>query len=404
MPWTAIAITLAVVLGSAFAREPIRDAVTGAGVPEVLFTRPLGYVFLAPLSDVLDSLTLLSKLQHIALVISLLLLVVLWRTWRAWRGCTFGRHARALGGVLVAILLTYAAMAVLPRPMASITSDNADILIVDFHSHTSASHDGRPGWTAERNRAWHRDGGYDVAFITDHASTTAAEQGIAGNPRVSNDGVVVLQGIEVGYKGEHVNILGAGRTYGGLLTNNGRDLDEQAVRLASLIAKREPVVVWNHPRHLGALPFASGDRTPGIRAIEVSNGAPDAMDQMRREHAAIVALAQQRHLTLVSGTDNHGWGRTAPNWTLLIIFGWRGLTPDKLYTQIETLVRQGGPDSTRVIERRMVEGTKPVSLAATVVTVPAMMLATMSADERVAWLVWTWLFTIGAWWLRRRRA
>lgn len=404
IPWTAITVSALVVVSSGFPRDPIRDAVTGAAVPEAFLSRPAAYLFLAPLSNVLDMLTLLSKLQHLALLAAVFALFAGWRTVRALRGrATVRGHLLSSGALLLGIIVVYAAMALLPRPMAALVADNADILRVDFHSHTDASHDGRPGWSAERNRAWHRDGGYDAAFVTDHASVAGAERGMANNPSRAGDDVVLLQGIEVGWSGEHVNVLGAGRVYGGLLTNNGRDLDPEALRLASLIPRREPVVVWNHPRQLGRLPIATGPGTFGVRAIELSNGAPDSMDGVRRERRALIALAEEKHLFMTSGSDNHGWGSTAPNWTLMVVPGWRGLSPDALATRIESIARGGGPDAARVVERRAVNATTPLAIAATIVTAPAMMLATLSTDERVSWLAWTWLITIGVWWIRRRR-
>src|SRR6185503_663306 len=151
-------------------------------------------------------------------------------------------HVISTAFLVLAIIVTYAATLLLPRPMAALVSDNADIIRIDFHSHTAASHDGRPGWSAERNRAWHRDGGYDVAYVTDHATVAAAERGVALNPNPVGEGTVLLQGIEVTWAGEHVDILGAERMYKGLLTPNNRDVDEQALRLASLLPGREPVV------------------------------------------------------------------------------------------------------------------------------------------------------------------
>ena len=403
MPWTALAISLAVLLSSGFAIEPIRDAVSGEPVQEAFLTRSPAFVALAPLSDVLDALTLMSKAQHIALAASVLVLFALWRAILVWRRSPTPRqHLGATGALLVALVLVYVAVALLPRPMASLAVNDANIARLDFHSHTNASHDGRPGWTGERNRAWHRDGGYDAAYVTDHGSVAGAERAVAVNPNPAGEGTVLLQGIEVTWTGEHVAILGAERTYRGLLTPNNRDVDEQALRLGSLLPGHEPVVIWNHPRVITRLTPASGNGTPGVRAIEVTNGAPDSEDHVRRGHAAIVSLAREKNLTFVSGSDNHGWGRTAPNWTLLFIPAWRGLAPDALATQIETILRQGGPDATRVVERESPRALTSLAVAATIVTVPVSMLRTMSNEERVAWLVWTWTIALAVWWIRRR--
>lgn len=402
IPWTPLAVALVVILSSAFAVPPIRDAASLAEVPEAYLSRPLGYVILAPLSNVLDMLTLLSARQHIAFLIGLVVCFAAWRVVKARSAST--RHLRATAFFAIGLVLLYVATAILPRPMAALLTDNAHIVRIDFHSHTSASHDGRPGWSVEDNRAWHRDGGYDVAFITDHWTVAAAEQGVARNVYPAGDGVTLLQGIEVSWTGEHVNVLEAQRRYKGLLTDNLRDMDEQALRLASLIPGREPVVIWNHPHRLNRLPVASGPRSAGVRAIEVSNGAPDSMDEVRLERAAIVALAQRKNITMTGGSDNHGWGSTAPNWTLMLIFGWRGMTADSLASRIEDDIRHGGAAAARVVERRAAEATTGVDLAFTVVGAPARMLTTLSNDERVSWLIWIVLITAAIWWTRLRRA
>jgi hypothetical protein len=403
--WTPFVVSVAVVLSGAFAVQPITDAVTRADVGDVLLERPLGYIAIAPLSNVLDLLTLMSVRQHIALLVAAIALFTVWRALRARRvGSTARRESIAAALFLIGVVLTYAAVAILPRPMAGLISTDVNVLRVDFHSHTLASHDGRPGWNSERNRAWHRDGGYDVAYITDHATVEEAERGMALNPNPAREGVILLQAIEVTWTGEHVAILGGERAYRGLLTENRRDVDTTALRLASLVRGREPVVVWNHSHQLNRLPIASGPGTMGVRAIEFANGAPDDMGQVRLKRAEILALAERSNLALTTGSDNHGWGRTAPAWTLMIMPRWQEMSADILALRIETTFRTSGIQSTRVVERRVADpGSNAFLLALTVITAPARMLTTLSSDERVAWLMWTWLIAGLTWWLRRRR-
>jgi hypothetical protein len=404
IPWTPLAVTAVVLLSSAFAVQPVRDAATLADVAEAYLVRPVSYVALAPLSNVLDTLTLLSVRQHIALVVGLIVLFSAWRIVRSVRGTSSGRsHLLASLSLIVALLLAYVAAALLPRPMASLVSDNANILIADFHSHTSTSHDVRGGWSAERNRAWHRAGGYDLAYVTDHGGVAGAERGMANNPNPAADGVTLLQGIEATWSGEHVTILNAERTYKGLLTANLRDVDEQAFRLASLIGGREPVVIWNHARDLSKLPPNAPD-APGVRAIELVNGSPPGMDAIRPKRDAILALATRHNLALTAGSDNHGWGRTAPAWTLLRVFGWRGSQGDALALEIERALRVSGIRGTRVVERRVADpGGRSMGMALTIFAVPLRMLTTLSNEERVVWIVWIWIVAAGAWWVRRRR-
>lgn len=405
VPWTPLAVSIAVLLSGAYAVQPVRDAATLTDVAEAYLVRPLGYVAIAPISNVLDTLTLLSVRQHIALVLGVIVFFVAWRVIRAVRGASVRGHATATAILAAGIVIAYVATAVLPRPMAQLVTDNANIMRVDFHSHTSASHDGRAGFNVERNRAWHRDGGYDAAYITDHATVAAAEQGMANNPNPAAEGVTLLQAIEVTWTGEHVVILGAERTYKGILTPSSRDVDEQALRLASLVPGREPLVIWNHPRDLNRLPAAAGPGTAGVRGIEISNGSPPGMDEIRPKRGAILALAARQSLALTGGSDSHGWGRTAPTWTLMNVFGWRVLYGDALALRIENVLRQSPGRGTIVVERRVADpGSSNVALALTVFAAPLRMLTTLSNDERVAWLIWTWLLAAGVWWSRRRRS
>lgn len=402
MPWVPIGTSLAVILTGVFAVPPIRDAATKSNVVEgVLFT-PNGYVALAPLSNVFDTLTLISAQQHIAMLVGVIVLFVAWRVWRASTGAGRWSHLIAAFGLLVGILVVYVTGALLPRPMASLVTNTPNIITVDFHSHTDASHDGRQ--SVEQNRAWHGRAGFDVAYITDHGSVAGAERALAGNPRTAAQGVVLLQGIEVTWNGAHVGILGAERTYRGILTENKRDVDADALRLASLIPGREPVVIWHHPRRMDRLVAYAAPDTAGVSAIEIVNGAPADIDRVRANHAAIIEFAEQRDLALTSGSDNHGWGRAAPAWTLLRIAQWRAMTPDSLAFRIERVLRDGGFGSTLVVERRVANPSgSDIQLAISVFTIPLRMLTTISPEERVAWLVWIWGIWAAILMLRRRR-
>lgn len=406
LPWTPIAISIAVVLGGGFAVQPIRDAVTRTDMSDAYLVRPLSYLAIAPLSNTLDMLTLFSVRQHIALVLAVLVLFALWRLGGGLRaGSSWRRELIAIASLIGGIVLTYAAMAVLPRPMTALVATNVNTLRLDFHSHTSASHDGRPGWSSERNRAWHAAAGYDAAFITDHATVAEAERAMALNPNTAREGVMLLQAIEVTWTGEHVAILGAERTYKGIITENHRDVDAQALQLASLVRGREPVVVWNHPHVLNRLPIASGPGTMGVRAIEIVNGAPNDMDEVRKKRAEIIGLAERANIAFTTGSDNHGWGRTTPGWTLMEVPRWQELNADALSSQIETAIRMGGIGSTRVVERRVADpGASTLWLTLTIFAAPARMLTTLSNDERIAWLMWTWLTAAIVWWVRRRSA
>ena len=404
VPWWAVAITLFVVVTAAFVIDPVRDAATLQGVGEARLSQPAAYIAIAPLSNVLDTITLLSIGQHIAIGLWAIVLFGVWRVRRSRRGTSVLRELRSASLFLVALVFVYALAALLPRPMASLALSDDTVLAVDFHSHTKYSHDGRMGWTEDDVRAWHRGAGFDVAYITDHATFEGAERGIAANRRLAGEGTMLLQGLEAFYQGEHVNILSAGRRFQGLTTADLRNVDEQSLALASFLPATSPVLLETIPGKLDRIP-RTAQGASGVQTIEIIDGSPRGLTQGRRERARIVRIADSLNLALVTGSDNHGWGRTAPGWTLVRIPGWRGMTTDSLSLRIEDILRVGRREATRVVERRAAPGTNAIALAFAAPVVLWEMMAMLSADERVAWILWTWaiVIAIGAWRATRAR-
>lgn len=371
---------------------PLRDAATHETVTEAALARPAGYVLTAPVSNTLDTLTLLSLRQHAALLASLVVLYLLWR-WRARRAPrpTAGRRLRrqALHGAaaLAALLVVYAAAVLLPRPMAALDAA-PQVLTIDFHAHTRFSHDGRRDWTPEHVRAWHREAGFSGAYITDHRTFEGARDAWSNNPPLAGEGVVLLPAIEAVWRGEHVNLLDADRRYRGLLTPTLRDIDEEALALASAVPGNEPLLIQTLPGDLSRIIAARGPRSAGVRAIELVDGAPRGLGQTRRERPRILHLADSLDLALVAGTDHHGWGYAAPGWTLLAIPGWRGMSPDQLSSAIAATLRTGGRLATRVVERYVADTEGGWRLPLTAPLVLWGMLRALSGEERIVWLAW----------------
>lgn len=398
-------ISLVVLISAWFPASPLRDAATLQGVAEVYLGKPATYVAFAPFSDVFDALTLLSERQHAAVLLGL---AALWSSYQFARWVRLRQgwreNTRSLGVFLAFVAVVYAAAACLPRSMAHLVSLDPDVLRIDFHSHTLGSKDARRSYSVERNRTWHHAGGYDVAYVTDHCTFAGAEQGLANDMPDRTDGVVLLEGIEANWKGEHVGLLGEERMSRRMLSANLHEIDLRASATAVSSSGRAPIIVWNHPRdpRLEALPLASGV----VQAIEIANGAPQGLDLVRWKRERIVALARQHNLALLSGTDSHGWGHTAPNWTLLRIKGWRRLKRDELALRIQRALRVGGFGATHVVERATADPGQSVSaLALSVLIVPWRMLTELSAVERWMWFVWTWMIAgVNMQWRRRRVA
>ncbi len=151
------AATALLLLTALFPTPRLVDAATLTSWTGARLHLPPLYILLAPLCDLFDQLSLLSKDQHIAFLATLLVGFIAWRLARrrrrarGWLGRT-GAELRVALAALAGVVAFYAVGVLVPRPMAALRLERSDELAVDFHSHTEASHDGRPGFTAEWNR------------------------------------------------------------------------------------------------------------------------------------------------------------------------------------------------------------------------------------------------------------
>ena len=391
----ALAIIALLALSAAWAIDPIRDAATGGVVPEATLDRSAGYLLIAPLSAILDTITLLSVRQHVALVVTL---VLGWAVWWWWSrrstdlaippGRRAVRIVARVGIAVVGLVGLYAIAVMVPRPMAALRTEGPAILAIDFHAHTRHSHDGRWNWEAEDVRRWHRKAGFDVAYISDHRTFDGAREGWANNPTQAGTETLLLPAIEAVWQGEHVNILDADRMYQGILDPALRDVDTEALKLASLVPGNEPVLIETIPGNLSKVVTAKGRGTAGVRAIELIDGAPRGLAQSRQQRPRILDIADSANLALVAGSDHHGWGHAASAWTLLILPGWRAASPEAVSRAIAGTIRSGGRGATKVVERYVADTDAPVLVPFTVPLVTWGMLRTLSLDERVVWVVW----------------
>jgi hypothetical protein len=409
----ALAVIALLALSAAWAIDPIRDAATGGSVPQATLDRSAGYLLIAPISAILDTITLLSVRQHVALVVTLVLGWAVWWWWsRREIDLAIAPARRAVrivarvGIAFVGLIGLYAIAVMVPRPMAALRTDGPAILAIDFHAHTRHSHDGRWNWEAEDVRRWHRKAGFDVAYISDHRTFEGAREGWANNPTQAGTETLLLPAIEAVWQGEHVNILDADRMYRGILDAPLRDVDSEALRLASLVPGNEPVLIETIPGNLSKVVPAKGHGTAGVRAIELIDGSPRGLAQGRQQRARILDIADSANLALVAGSDHHGWGHAASGWTLMILSNWRAAPPEEVSRAIAATLRAGGRGSTKVVERYVANTDRAALVPFTVPLVLWGMLRTLSVDERIVWFAWiaALLLLWGVRGMRRRRA
>lgn len=359
-----IAILLAgmVLLSARWAVPPVVDAVTGAAPGgDVELVRPLGYVFVAPLSNVLDALTFLSLARAKALVGTWLAALALAGALR--RGIWWRRALRAVLWPLGFVALA-AATVLLPRPVPRLVRTDPAAAVIDYHVHTLASHDGRPAWTPARVAWWHARQGFTASYITDHNHVFGGSGDAA---------IPLLPGVEWSLHRLHLLAIGPVREidrarFSGDLERMMGVFDELHAQGALAIGSI-PEYWRNHRENLER--FAAG----GIDGFEIVNCAPKAIGFDSAARADMVWLARRHDLLLVGASDSHGWGMATCVWNL-------------------TVPGAEGVRANRVIARpiALVQGDRAAWSAA--VSQPWEMLRALSWPERVSWLTWIALVTI----------
>jgi hypothetical protein len=351
----AAVVTVLLVAGAVFSLPAVLDAVTGSAPADVDLVRPVWYVVLAPLSNVLDALTFLSvERAPWALGVWMLALAYL----GARRPGTVRRRLgwAVLGPVGLAALA--AAAVVLPRPVPRLVVPDGSLTVLDYHAHTEASHDGRSGWTLDKLARWHARQGFEASYVTDHNRVFLL------GPAAPTS---LLPGVEWGVHRQHVLALGAVReiardSFSGTterMLQVFTEIDGQgAIAIAAL-----PEYWRNHWEHLEDLARA------GAHGFEIVDCGPKALGFPSAARARVVRLIAARDLLAVGGSDHHGWGQVTCVWNLAA----PGVT---------------GVRANRVVARSVALRQGDGAAWAAALTQPWLMFRTLSWSERVSWLTW----------------
>jgi hypothetical protein len=381
-------ITLAVTVTAAFSLSPLVNVVQPHAPVAAALRTPILYDILAPLSNILDTLTILTPAQY-------------WATFALCAVVFFApgivrdlrRRSFSIGATLLSILRfiggTVAVIGVMLmawRPMAALRLDDSDLLAVDFHSHTSESHDGRAGFDAERNREWHRSAGFNAAYITDHQTLDGALNAMEGNPAKAGAWTTLLPGVELRDGDEHPLLLGVDPKR---MRVTSPDWSAAVVRTDG--GPVPPILLLTMPGNSVSVPPNEYTGAVRLAGIEIADGCPRGIAQTSKNRSGILALADKLHLAPISGSDNHGWGRTAPAWSVMRIPGWRDMTPAALDAAIRRTILAREPGSIKVIARQTVAPPSGrVEAALGGISVGALMLRTMNLRDRLSWILWSW--------------
>ena len=359
----AIALVVLLLATAIHPLSPLIDAVTGSTPGDVDLERPVAYVLFAPLSNTLDGLTFFSQSRAEWALVGWILVLAAWGALRrsetplTWRR----RTARALVGPVILILLAVAAV-LLPRPVPRLTTDSVGGgTVIDYHAHTNASHDGRPGWTLAKLAEWHERQGFEASYVTDHNVV------YDGSLPVTGPSINLLPGVEWSVHQQHVVAIGPVEP---LPRDSFQGSTARMIRIFAAIERQGGLSIASLPEYwryhwddLGA--FVVG----GVDGFEIVNCAPKALafpSDLRRQ---VLTLAGSHDLMVVGASDNHGWGQVTCVWNV-------------------SLPSAQGFHTNRVFARplALLQGDWQPWTAA--VTQPWFLLRSLSWSERASWLTW----------------
>jgi hypothetical protein len=366
----AIALVLLLLLTAISPLPPLVDAVTGSVPGGADLDRPVLYVVFAPLSNTLDTLTFFSLARAQWALVVWLLALAGWGAWQAFRPTPIPvTLRRRVGPALVgpaALLLLAVAAVVLPRPVPRLTTRAGDGTVIDYHAHTNASHDGRPGWNLARLAAWHARQGFEASYVTDHNVIYDGSLPVPPGTPIS-----LLPGVEWSVYRQHVVAIGPveplprdsfGESTARMLRSFAAIERQGALSIASL-----PEYWRNHRDELGAFVVA------GVDGFEIVNCSPKGLSFPTAGRRDVVALARGHDLLVVGASDNHGWGQVTCVWNVSQPGAGGGFQTNRVFARPLALVQGDWPG-----------WTAPV-------TQPWLMLRSLSWSERASWLTWVFI-------------
>jgi hypothetical protein len=387
-----VVLTACVVVAQLFALDPLIDVVTWTAPASARLSYPVLHVVFAPLTLLADWLNGGSRRDLVGFGAWALLAYVLARlaalrtppARRALREATYG----AAFALALAAFVAWGYW--LPRPIPRLASADPDVLVLDVHSHTAMSHDGRPGFGAAQNAAWHARAGFDAAFVTDHNVFGAAalwrREAAGHRPRL-------LDGEEVSLSGIHLLTLGISavvphRPYDASWDSTGaliRRLHADSVFLVPTLPED-----WRH--HTGA-EFGQLSEW-GADGFEIWTSAPQAMDLPPSARRTVVSWSRLENHPMFGSTDMHGYGNAATVWNLVRLPGWRALGDSALTRALIHHWRSGGVASNQVVALRRWLPEARLGSAFSVPVNLGLLLRTASRPHAVLLVGWIWLIAL----------
>ena len=370
----------------------VRDAATSGFVPGFHMVYPFWHLALTPLSAMADALTVLDVFE--------MAVVILWVF--AFIAFLPGARRKYFAFSAAAAMMAWTIFG--HRPPGRLIHDDPDVLLVDFHSHTSLSHDGRGSFSTEANRLWHWKQGFDAGFITDHNTIEAARKAMSdsdGNWR--RIGYRSMQGEEVSLFHAHPIVLG-NRDH---IFNKNFDGRPQAILNVIREAHRQGALIvdslpdywlrhWDEETDRRSKNGRNNGGTVqdfvgwGMDGFEIINSAPKALCFPAAKRRLIVEFCRKHDLFITGVSDNHGWGTATAAWNAVRIPGWQAMDPETLQAQILSLLKIKKFAAVQVLERVRFAPQGWIQIALSPIGIAWVYLRSLQPGQRVVWVAWIW--------------
>ncbi len=342
---------------------------------------------LAPVYSLWDGASMLSLSRLEGFLLGLALLFLAYRVGRAIarRRVVLREEIRSVIGAVVLLAVFVGGGLISHRPMLRLEGHGPDLAVVDFHSHTSASHDGRAGFDTEKNLEWHDRAGFHAVFVTDHNTT----EGLVP----ADVPVALCRGREVSAWRSHIVLLGGEvdsvkGPYGEGWPGLARLLGDADTTYGSLSVASIPEYARNHWGRLDTLIAA------GLDGFEIVNASPKANELSRARRDTVIELARRTGKFVVGVSDNHGYGATSMVWSLVSVPGWE-VEPDRLCWGVMDALQAGYP-AVQVLERHRLRADAWWPMWLTPIGLLWETWRGMGWEMTAAWLAWIWaLWVVG---------
>lgn len=356
--------------------SPVVDAVTGQPAAGFHWRFPWTYLLFAPFCSAADWLTVLS-MKEMMVFLGHGIITCLW----------FPRRKRMKGAAILLFLIFLGWSALAPRPMARLVAGDPNCLLIDFHSHTSFSHDGRKSFTPTANRRWHERQGFGAAFITDHNLITGNGLVRDSSPYFS------LSGEEVSLYNTHIGVLGNADFVNHSLYDSAYSqipgfIDDMHRKNYLTVAHLPEY--WREHWKYSNTDFLNWK----VDGFEIVNSVPYCLDFPPALKRQIIAHCRQKNLFMTGVSDNHGWGSATAAWSAMQIPGWGAMSAETLESAVLDQLRHGGFQAVRVLERPRPALENPFELLISPWIRLWIGIRSLGTFCFISWIIWTWVVAV----------